>query len=49
MQIFQSEKQVTVSIRLNAFGELFSAGGALAAVLLIIAAVRCHDDGGQKN
>mgnify|MGYP001693416442 CR=1 FL=1 len=26
MRIFQSEKQVTVSIKLNAFGELFSAG-----------------------
>ena len=26
MRIFQSEKQVIVSIRLNAFGELFSAG-----------------------
>lgn len=30
MRIFQSEKQVTVSIRLNAFGELFSAGEALS-------------------
>jgi len=29
MRIFQSEKQVTVSIRLNAFGELFSAGEPL--------------------
>ncbi len=26
MRIFQSEKQIVVSIRLNAFGELFSAG-----------------------
>lgn len=49
MRIFQSERQIIVSIRLNAFGELFSAGGALAVVLLIIAAVRCHDNGGQKD
>lgn len=32
MRIFQSEKQVTVSIRLNAFGELFSAGRALVSL-----------------
>ena len=48
MRIFQPEKQIIVSIRLNAFGGLFSAG-ALAVVLLIIAAVRCHDNGGQKD
>ena len=31
MRIFQSEKQVTVSIRLNALSELFSAGRALVS------------------
>ena len=30
MRIFQSKRQVTVSIRLNTFGELFSAGEALS-------------------